>query len=160
LTDRWGVFAEVAGGATAALLGLLFVAVSIRVVVIAGSVELRNRAAQTGVLFLSGLLASLLLVIPEQARWLGVEFLVLASATGVTILALGRKADLKPTGSRTARLLDVSTPNSTTCLLLAAAGLILLLGQGWGLYVVATAVIVVLVGGAASAWLLLLNLTE
>ena len=154
------MFAEVAGGATAALLGLLFVAVSIRVVVIARSVELRNRAAQIGVLFLSGLLASLLLVIPEQARWLGVEFLVLAVATEVTIFALGGKADLRPTGSRIARLLDVSTPNATTCLLLAAAGLILLLGQGWGLDVFATAVMVVLVGGAASAWLLLVNLTE
>ena len=99
MTD-WGVFSTVAGGATAALLGLLFVAVSIRVEVIAGSVELRNRAAQTGVLFLTGLLASLLLVIPEQERWLGVEFLVLAGAAGATILALGRKADLATTGSR------------------------------------------------------------
>jgi len=154
------VFSTVAGGATAALLGLLFVAVSIRVEVIASSVELRNRAAQTGVLFLAGLLASLLLVIPEQKRWLGIEFLVLAGATGATILALGRKADRAATRSRLAHLLDAATPNLTTCFLLAAAGLILLLGQEWGLYLFAAAVMVVLVGGTANAWLLLVGVTE
>jgi hypothetical protein len=152
LTD-WGVFSTVAGGATAALLGLLFVAVSIRAEFIARSVELRNRATQTGVLFLTGLLASLLLI-PEQERWLGLEFLVLAGVTGATVLALDRRAERDPTGSRAGHLLDLATPNSA-CLLLAAAGLLLLLGQGWGVYLFAAAVIVVLVGGTANAWLLL-----
>jgi hypothetical protein len=153
LTD-WGVFSTVAGGATAALLGLLFVAVSIRVEFIARSVELRNRATQTGVLFLTGLLASLLLVIPEQERWLGLEFLVLAGVTGATVLALDRRADRDTSGSRAGHLLDLATPNSA-CLLLAAAGLLLLLGQGWGVYLFPAAVIVVLLGGTANAWLLL-----
>ena len=57
-------------------------------------------------------------------------------------------------GSRAGHLLDLATPNSA-CLLLAAAGLLLLLGQGWGVYLFAAAVIVVLVGGTANAWLLL-----
>ena len=152
MTD-WGVFSTVAGGATAALLGLLFVAVSIRAEFIARSVELRN-PTQTGVLFLTGLLASLLLVIPEQERWLGLEFLVLAGVTGATALVLDRRADRDTTGSRAGHLLDLATPNSA-CLLLAAAGLLLLLGQGWGVYVFAAAVIVVLLGGTANAWLLL-----
>jgi hypothetical protein len=99
LTD-WGVFSTVAGGATAALLGLLFVAVSIRAEFIARSVELRNRATQTGILFLTGLLASLLLVIPEQERWLGLEFLALGGVTGATVLALDRRAARDTTGSR------------------------------------------------------------
>jgi len=47
----WDAFAVIVGGASAALLGLLFVAISIRIGVIAGSRELRNRAAQTLVLF-------------------------------------------------------------------------------------------------------------
>jgi hypothetical protein len=49
------------------LTGLLFVAVSIRVEVIAKSQELRNRAAQTPVLFVTVLFVGLLLSIPEQA---------------------------------------------------------------------------------------------
>ena len=42
--ENWGTFATVAGGAAAGLTGLLFVAVSIRIEVIAKSQELRNRA--------------------------------------------------------------------------------------------------------------------
>jgi hypothetical protein len=158
--NDWGLFAQLAGGATAALLGLLFVAVSIKVDVIARSTELRNRAAQTGVLFLTGLLAALFLAIPNQGRWLGVEFLLLAGLAGGTVLALGRKADRSTTGSRYARILAVSTPNTTTCVLLAAAGLTLLLGQAWGLYLFAAAVTAVLLGGSVSAWLLLVRVIE
>ena len=43
----WGDFAVVTGAATAALLGLLSVAVSIRVETITNSPELRNRSAQS-----------------------------------------------------------------------------------------------------------------
>jgi hypothetical protein len=45
--DGWDTFAVIIGGAAGALVGLLFVAVSIRVTSIAASPELRNRAAQT-----------------------------------------------------------------------------------------------------------------
>jgi hypothetical protein len=57
------------GAATAALLGLLFVAVSIRVETIAKSAELRNRSAQTLTLLLTGLLAAVLLAVPDQRKW-------------------------------------------------------------------------------------------
>jgi hypothetical protein len=82
------------------------------------------------------------------------RFLVLAGVTGATVLALDRRADRDTSGSRAGHLLDLATPNSA-CFFLAAAGLLLLLGQGWGVYLFAAAVIVVLVGGTANAWLLL-----
>ena len=47
----WDTFAQIIGTAAAALIGLLFVAVSIRIASIARSQELRNRAAQTLTLF-------------------------------------------------------------------------------------------------------------
>jgi len=49
--ESWDSFAVVVGGASGALLGLLFVAISIRLEVIVASSELRSRAAQTLVLF-------------------------------------------------------------------------------------------------------------
>ena len=55
------------GGATGALLGLLFVAVSIRAEPIGRSNELRNRSAQTMALLLTGVLASAILTVPGQA---------------------------------------------------------------------------------------------
>jgi hypothetical protein len=70
----WADFAVLMGAATAALLGLMFVAVSIRVDPIAGSAELRNRSAQTLTLLLTGLLVAVLLAVPDQRKWvLGLE---------------------------------------------------------------------------------------
>jgi hypothetical protein len=65
----WGNFAVVTGAAAAALLGLLFVAVSIRVETIARSAELRNRSAQTLTLLLTGKLVGALLTVPDQRSW-------------------------------------------------------------------------------------------
>jgi hypothetical protein len=77
--DSWDTFAPIACGAPGALLGLLFVAISIRIGVIAGSRGLRSRAAQTLVLFGMVLLVSLLLAIPGQSDLiLGIEVIALA----------------------------------------------------------------------------------
>jgi hypothetical protein len=78
--DGWGDYAVIVGGASAALLGLLFVAVSIKVDVVVRSVALRARAAQTMTLFLVALLAAIILGIPAQPLWV---FGVLVSALGV-----------------------------------------------------------------------------
>ena len=128
-------FAIVTGGATAALLGLLFVAVSLRIEVIAPSDELRKRAAQTLSLLLTGLFAALLLTIPEQTFWvIGVEYLALAVATATTVIVLDPWTIRERERSTIARILDITTPNIPTCLLLAAAGVTLLLGHQRGLY--------------------------
>jgi|tagenome__1003787_1003787.scaffolds.fasta_scaffold20794172_2 hypothetical protein len=64
--DGWGDFAVIIGGASAAMVGLLFVAVSIKVEVIVHSVALRARAAQTMTLFLVVVLAAVILGIPRS----------------------------------------------------------------------------------------------
>jgi hypothetical protein len=88
----WGTFAAISGAA-AALTGLLFVAVSIRIASVAQSQELRNRAAQTLSLFGTVLIISVLLAIPGQAyRTLGAEFVVLAVITDASLYILGRRA--------------------------------------------------------------------
>jgi hypothetical protein len=77
--ETWDTFATITGGAAAALTGLLFVAVSIRIDYIARSQELRNRAAQTLSLFGTVLVIAVLVAIPGQGyRALGIELLVLA----------------------------------------------------------------------------------
>jgi hypothetical protein len=81
------------GGAAAALTGLLFVAVSIRITSVAQSQELRNRAAQTLSLFGTVLIISVLLAIPGQAyRTLDAELVVLAVIAGAGLYALDRRA--------------------------------------------------------------------
>jgi hypothetical protein len=98
------------GGATAALLGLLFVAVSIRVEVIGKSAELRNRTAQTMTLLLAGLFVAALLAVPGQGKVaLGAEYLVLAFVVVGVAFILDRRAGTQR-GSALARLLDSINP--------------------------------------------------
>jgi hypothetical protein len=155
----WGDFAVVIGAATAALLGLLFVAVSIRVEVIAESAELRNRSAQTLTLLLTGLLVASLLAVPDQRkRLLGAEYLALALAvTGVALILDRRAGDQR--GSALGRRLDAINPTFVTCSLLVMAAVILILGHKHGIYLLVPALIAVLVGGVVNAWLILVRLT-
>jgi hypothetical protein len=56
--ERWTDFAVIIGGGSAALLGLLFVAISIKADIIRRSGTPRARATQTMILFLMALLAA------------------------------------------------------------------------------------------------------
>ncbi len=97
----WTSFANIAGQAAGALIGLLFVAVSIRIEVIAKSAWSRNRAAQTLGLFVTVLLIAILLSVPGQSRHLiGVEFLVVAAFVGSVLEILDRRARPTPPRSR------------------------------------------------------------
>lgn len=164
--EKWGTFATVAGGAAAGLTGLLFVAVSIRIAVIAKSQELRNRAAQTLGLFVTVLFIGILLSIPDQSySVLGVELVALALIIGAGFLALDRRARVDShTGDAGAHALastlDTVAPNAVTSILLFVAGLLLLVGVHAGLDVLVLPVVVALAGGVVSAWLLLTKIPE
>jgi hypothetical protein len=159
--QRWETFAVISGGAAAALAGLLFVAVSIRIEVISASQELRNRAAETLVLFVTVLFAALLLAIPGQTRpALGGELLALALLMAALLTYLDRRAEHGPRGEpssarATAGMLAAVAPNTVTLVLLAVSAVLLLFGLNAGLYVLVAPVILALAGGLVSAWLLL-----
>src|SRR5215471_1428776 len=98
------------GGACAALLGLLFVAVSLRVEAIARSDELRNRCTQTMALLLTGLVASGMLAIPDQPTWvLGAEYLALAVVLTAVSIVLDRHAGTSSQDA-VAHLVDATNP--------------------------------------------------
>jgi hypothetical protein len=159
--EAWDTFAEISGTAAAALTGLLFVAVSIRVAFIAKSQELRNRAAQTLSLFGTVLIVSVLIAIPRQAyRTLGAELIVLALIAGTGLYILDRRAKDVKSNQAIAPVLEAVTPVTVTSLLLLAAGIVLALGVPAGLYVLVGPVLVAFVGGVVSAWLLLTKITE
>jgi len=149
----------VVGAATASLLGLLFVAVSIRVETVARSAEVRNRSAQTMALLLTGLLVAVLLAVPDQPKWvLGVEYLVLALVVTGVAVTLDRQAGTQH-GNAIVQRLDAINPTVVTCSLLAIAAVVLILGHEDGIYVLVPALIAVLVGGVVNAWLILVRLT-
>jgi hypothetical protein len=157
----WGGFAQTTGDAAAALIGLLFVAVSIRINVIARSSDLLNRAAQTLCLLGIVLLVAIAVSLPDQQRWVvGAEIMFVALVAGVTLRLLDRRANKQKSEQQIAHVLDVIAPNIVVCVLVFAAGALLVFGLVIGLYVLAAAAVVALVGAVVSAWLLLVRVVE
>jgi hypothetical protein len=158
---EWTEFAVVVGGASGALVGLLFVAISINIGPITRSISLRSRGAQTLVLLVVPLLVSMLLAVPEQHyRALGVESLALVAVAGSVLFILDRRAKRERESPRLARTLDHVTPNVVSLLLLTVAGVTLISERNVGLYLLVPGVLVGVVGGIVNAWLFLTKVNQ
>jgi modulator of FtsH protease len=156
--DAWHDLAVAAVGATAALTGLLFVAVSINLDRILSFPWLPRRAGATLVLLVALLVAGVFVLVPGQplpvlAAELGATGLVLV-ATGAAELVRVRGEEDRPRGRRVGRAVIVLLPAGA---LLAAAGS-LALGGGGGLYWLAGAVVGGIAAACANAWVLLVEI--
>ncbi len=154
--NAWSTFAEVCGTASASLIGLLFVAVSIRIDLIAPSQELRNRAAQTLSLFGTVLVIAILTAVPGQPiQALGAELATLAIITAGGLIVLDRRAKVHASTQAITRALELLTPTKIVSITLLVSGALLAFGVHDGLYALIIPVLVALTGGVASAWLFL-----
>jgi modulator of FtsH protease len=157
--EAWSDFAVMIGGASAAIAGLLVVALSISVEQILASTYLPRRAAAALVLSISPLVLAVLVLIPDQsATSLGVELL----AAGV-LLGCGLGRAIRPQGRSTHQSLPVWAVGSAMPValmvvptLLAGAGLVVD-GLG-GLYWLPVAVLAAILGGVSQAWVLLIEI--
>ena len=157
MTVVWSDFATIAGSASGALTGLLFVAVSLNRERITGHPALRSQAGQTLVLFLVPLITSIVLVIPGTPQWvLGLELVAVSVVSGIAmgVISHGRHPEGEGPEDRLARLLDSVAPSLVTMPLVLVAGCIELAGVD-GLYWLAPAIILALVNGVVNAWLFL-----
>jgi len=158
LPGMWRDFAVTVAGLAGALVGLLFVAVSIKSDVLARSRSLSSRAAQTLVLFMISVLIAVLLVAPQPPAALGAELLAVAVVSGAALLILDRRAG-HGSNQSAARYVERFSPNTITAVLVGVAGLTFLLKAGGGLYWLIPAAVASLLGGVANAWLFLVRLT-
>jgi hypothetical protein len=154
----WLGFGETLAAVAGALTGLLFVALSVKGDALAASRSLRSRAAQTLVLFMTSVLIAVVLVAPQPRTALGTELLAVAAVSGGTLLVLDRRAG-HASDRGVARYIERFSPNTITAVLVAVAGLTLLLQAGGGLYWLIPAAVASLVGGVVNAWLFLVRLT-
>jgi hypothetical protein len=158
---EWDTFAVVVGGSAGALVGLLFVAISIHAARMAASADLRGRAAQTLVIFAALLLIALLMAIPEQSqRVLGVEFLLLAALVATALIWLDRLARQTDSPRPVARTLKNVNPSTLTAVGIALAGGLMVFDVDWADFALVPVICAAMVGGLASAWLLLTKLTD
>ena len=158
-TAMWLSFGEALAAVAGALTGLLFVAVSVKSGVLAASLSLRSRAAQTLVLFMTSVLIAVLLVAPQPPAALGSELLPVAAVSGTALLILDRRAG-HGSDQGVVRYIERFSPNMITAALVGVAGLTFLLKVGGGLYWLIPAAVASLLGGVINAWLFLVKVTS
>jgi hypothetical protein len=154
----WHDFATMIGGASGALTGLLFVAVSLNANRIAGHAGLRASAVQTLVMFITPLFIAATLLTPHQPDWvLGVELIGIGLVAGLVLLDNHRvKRGLADEDLRLISIFNRPAPNVIAMLLVMASGVILAAGQSAGLYLLLPASIVAFGSGVLNAWFFLL----
>ncbi len=160
----WSNFALGQVGASAALLGLVFVGVSINLRNIVDSRLLVNRAFEAIVMLASVLIMSTAVLIPHQSRLaLGIELVVLGAVTGAIVLRLqtGMHTQVVPRGDRgptriSALVRRVLALGSAS--LAVIAGALLVAKTGGGLYWWPPAVVTAYLAALFDAWVLLVEI--
>jgi len=145
--------------ASAALTGLIFVAVSINLRQIVGQDNLISRSAKA-LFTLAGMLvmSTLCLVPSHRPLVLGMELIVLGTVLWLsTTRAQWLAAHQNPYGSRGQRLLHFLLTQASSIPVLVAGGS-LVVGVGGGLYWLVAAAVFSLVAALIDAWVLLIEI--
>jgi modulator of FtsH protease len=160
----WSDFALAQLGASAALLGLVFVGISINLKEFVGTRVLVNRALEAIVLLASVLMTATAVLIPAQSGdACAIEIIGVGVVTSLVVLRLqsGVRGIVVPRGDRgptwgsvvSRRLLGFGS-----AALLVVAGVTLLAQGGGGLYWWPAAIVVAYLGALIDAWVLLVEI--
>ena len=161
-TEGWGDLFLAGAGASAALGGLLFVAVSINLDRIVALRSLPGAALGAIVLLVAVLMVSMVALVPGQARWmLATEVLVVGISAWSIMTAIWIRALRAPIPNqpRFVPVISVVVTQAAT-LPIVVAGVSLLLGAGGGLYWVVPGVTFCLLVAIANAWVLLVEVVR
>jgi hypothetical protein len=160
----WNDFALAQLGASAALLGLVFVGMSINLKEFVGTPLLVNRALEAIVLLATVLIAATAVLIPHQSREVvGVELIAIGLCTTAAVLRLqaGTHAEAVTRGDRgptRASIVSRRVVGLGSALLIVVAGVLLLAEAGGGLYWWPAAIVAAYLGALVNAWVLLVEI--
>jgi hypothetical protein len=157
-SEPWREFAVGTGGAAAALVGLLFVAISINLQAIIKLPHIPIRAAHALVVLATPVFLALILLIPQEAVPLGVEMIVAAAIAGPLVgwLAVPTHRSRETPPLAWGLLVIGPAVALAVCPLLAGIG-VLTTSIG-GLYWIPAAMVVALLSGLANAWVLMIEI--
>ncbi len=156
--EQWHDFFLMVGGGAAALAGLVFVAMSINLSIIAQDPTHRNRAIGTLTGFTSIFMICALTLMGDQNHFsIGIEWLII-SVPATFVYIRGYVMAVKMGGSKEG--LSISrTIGGTACYLAQIAGSVMLLfGQISGLYIASIAMVISFTSLISGAWLLIMGI--
>ena len=160
MSEQWNNFFVMVGGGSAALAGLIFVAMSIKHDIIIRNTTHKNRAINMLTGFTAVFMACSFALIGNQSLVaLGIEWLVLwliATAIFIRGYVVAIRSGMSSIGLNAPRL-----AGGTICYLAQVIGAIfLILGYSGGLYIAAIASIVLFAFLISGAWLLMIGIYE
>ncbi|MBV9330609.1 MAG: hypothetical protein JOZ55_03550 [Alphaproteobacteria bacterium] len=154
----WTAFFAPEVGATAALAGLVIVAISINLAKILEFVPLVARAGETLVMLIGAMLAASIMLVPQSDMLKGAEIAVVgAFVWAAPTIAQTRAAFLPRADARDRPLVRFLFTQLTTVPALAG-GALLWAGAESGVYWIAAGVLMALVAGVMNTWVLLIEI--
>jgi len=157
--SEWSDLFVATAGASAALAGLVFVAISINVERILKLPGVPERGLETVVLLVGVLIVSIVGLIPGQGHVaLGIELLVLALLLGGGLARLPAIRVRSGEPDAQSWLVGRWISRYGGPLLLAAGSLSILATTGGGLYWIVAAIVLATIGAVANAWVLLVEI--